>query len=27
VTGEAVVVEGHLDDGSPGLHRFVYHGD
>jgi hypothetical protein len=27
VTGEEVVVKGHLDDGSPGLHRFVYHGD
>lgn len=27
MTGEAVVVEGHLDNGSPGLHRFVYHED
>ena len=25
VSGEAVVIEGPLDDGSPGLHRFVYH--
>lgn len=27
VRGEGVVVEGHLDDGSPGLHRFVCHED
>ncbi|WP_229883187.1 hypothetical protein, partial [Pseudorhodoferax aquiterrae] len=27
ITGEGTVIEGHLDDGSPGLHRFVYHDD
>jgi hypothetical protein len=27
IAGEGVVVEGHLDDGSPGLYRFAYHDD
>ncbi|WP_147283016.1 hypothetical protein [Pseudorhodoferax soli] len=27
IAGEGVVIEGHLDDGSPGLHRFAYHED
>jgi hypothetical protein len=27
ICGDGVVVEGHLDDGSPGLHRFAYHDD
>lgn len=27
LAGEAVAIEVHLDDGSPGLHRFVYHED
>jgi len=25
--GPCVLVEGHLDDGSPGLYRFAYHED
>lgn len=27
VQGEAVFIEGHLDDGSPGRYRFIYHSD
>ena len=27
IRGEAVYVEGQLDDGSPGLYRFAYHPD
>lgn len=27
IIGEGTVIEGHLDDGSPGLHRFMYHDD
>ncbi|RCW65151.1 hypothetical protein DES41_11375 [Pseudorhodoferax soli] len=27
IAGEALWVEGYLDDGSAGLHRFVYHQD
>ena len=27
IHGEALYVEGHLDDGSPGLYRFAYHED
>jgi hypothetical protein len=27
IQGDAVHVAGHLDDGSPGLYRFVYHPD
>lgn len=25
IANEGVFIEGRLDDGSPGLHRFVYH--
>jgi hypothetical protein len=27
IRGQGVYVEGHLDDGSPGLYRFIYHED
>lgn len=27
IQGDAVHVEGRLDDGSPGLYRFAYHPD
>lgn len=27
ICGEGVVIEGNLDDGFPGLHRFMYHED
>lgn len=27
ISGESIVIEGHLDDGTSGFHRFVYHED
>lgn len=27
IDGDFVHVEGHLDDGTPGLYRFTYHPD
>lgn len=27
IQGDSLHVEGHLDDGSPGLYRFAYHPD
>ena len=27
IEDEGLFIEGHLDDGSAGLHRFVYHED
>lgn len=27
IEGDGVIVEGQLEDGSPGLYRFIYHDD